>query len=383
MDKINLIERKLFFTTANAHFKVGCPVLALEVLSKIPKVRKKSTVATESSSSPVQAAVSDSKALRDGAGRSDIDWSKPISTPFALENTVESSSQFDWSQPAVKFDDEPLTLDWGDDKNGSDEEDKDVGIMMKDSKSDSKNGDDDERTSETPHEETPDAGDTEVDVIAEQLKFRACLKILMTELRTLATGYEVDGGKLRFQLYNWLEKEIAAMHEICNHDAGGKDYCKTYTKVNGDLLEHDEIMDKPDIGSYERHQIERRRLQAKREHAERRKWWLQKNQALLRVFLSYCSLHGAQGGGLASVRMELKFLLQESQQVKQIQIISVDKYKQLWTVNFVECLCLCLNRCILCSTSLMVKMVQCSYYLTAVLPHPDCLSLHLLYDIED
>lgn len=331
VDKINLIERKLFFTTANAHFKVGCPVLALEVLSKIPKIRKKSTVAGEkdSSSPSIQADVSDSKALQDGAGSGDIDWSKPISASFALESTVESSAQFDWSQPAVKFDDEPLTLDWGEDKNESDEEDKDVGIMMK--KSDSKS--EDERTSDTsmaqtPHGEVSEAGDTEVDVIAEQLKFRACLKILMTELRTLATGYEVDGGKLRFQLYNWLEKEIAAMHEICNHDAGDKDYCKTYTKVNGDLLDPEEIMDKPDIGSYERHQIERRRLQAKREHAERRKWWLQKNQALLRVFLSYCSLHGAQGGGLASVRMELKFLLQESQQVKQVQLISVDEREQ-------------------------------------------------------
>lgn len=60
-------------------------------------------------------------------------------------------------------------------------------------------------------------GESEVDVIAEQLKFRACLKILMTELRTLATGFEVDGGKLRFQLYSWLEKEIAAMHKICNY----------------------------------------------------------------------------------------------------------------------------------------------------------------------
>lgn len=63
-------------------------------------------------------------------------------------------------------------------------------------------------------------GESEVDVIAEQLKFRACLKILMTELRTLATGFEVDGGKLRFQLYSWLEKEIAAMHTICNYKAG-------------------------------------------------------------------------------------------------------------------------------------------------------------------
>uniref|UniRef100_A0A8C3SKA2 Dmx like 2 n=1 Tax=Chelydra serpentina TaxID=8475 RepID=A0A8C3SKA2_CHESE len=311
VDKINLIERKLFFTTANAHFKVGCPVLALEVLSKIPKISKKSK----------------SNTVSDGAESSNIDWSKPFSASSALESSTGSSAQFDWSQPAVKFDEESLTLDWGEDKDGSEEEKDDVGLTMKGSKLDSKNGKLDEKSAhtnvlQTPQGEDSDAGDTEVDVIAEQLKFRACLKILMTELRTLATGYEVDGGKLRFQLYNWLEKEIAAMHEICNHEAGGKDYCETYTKVDGDLLDHEEIVDKPDIGSYERHQIERRRLQAKREHAERRKWWLQKNQALLRVFLSYCSLHGAQGGGLASVRMELKFLLQESQQettVKQLQ----------------------------------------------------------------
>uniref|UniRef100_A0A8C3F913 Dmx like 2 n=1 Tax=Chrysemys picta bellii TaxID=8478 RepID=A0A8C3F913_CHRPI len=332
VDKINLIERKLFFTTANAHFKVGCPVLALEVLSKIPKISKKSSISTKkdqssSSTTSKTGVILESNTVSDGAESSNIDWSKPFSASSALESSTGSSAQFDWSQPAVKFDEESLTLDWGEDKDGSEEEKDDVGLTMKGSKLDSKNGKLDEKSAhidvlQTPPGEDSDGGDAEVDVIAEQLKFRACLKILMTELRTLATGYEVDGGKLRFQLYNWLEKEIAAMHEICNHEAGGKDYCETYTKVDGDLLDHEEIVDKPDIGSYERHQIERRRLQAKREHAERRKWWLQKNQALLRVFLSYCSLHGAQGGGLASVRMELKFLLQESQQettVKQLQ----------------------------------------------------------------
>ncbi|XP_034639200.1 dmX-like protein 2 isoform X1 [Trachemys scripta elegans] len=332
VDKINLIERKLFFTTANAHFKVGCPVLALEVLSKIPKISKKSNISTKkdqssSSTTSKTGVILESNTVSDGAESSNIDWSKPFSASSALESSTDSSAQFDWSQPAVKFDEESLTLDWGEDKDGSEEEKDDVGLTMKGSKLDSKNGKLDEKSAhidvlQTPPREDSDGGDTEVDVIAEQLKFRACLKILMTELRTLATGYEVDGGKLRFQLYNWLEKEIAAMHEICNHEAGGKDYCETYTKVDGDLPDHEEIVDKPDIGSYERHQIERRRLQAKREHAERRKWWLQKNQALLRVFLSYCSLHGAQGGGLASVRMELKFLLQESQQettVKQLQ----------------------------------------------------------------
>uniref|UniRef100_A0A2K5F8C5 Dmx like 2 n=1 Tax=Aotus nancymaae TaxID=37293 RepID=A0A2K5F8C5_AOTNA len=322
VDKINLIERKLFFTTANAHFKVGCPVLALEVLSKIPKVSKTSALSAKKDqpdfvSHKVDDVLSQSKALSDGNGSSGIDWSSV------------TSAQYDWSQPMVKVDEEPLNLDWGEDHDSAlDEEEDAVGLVMKSTDTREKDQQADQKASDpnrllTPQEEDSPEGDTEVDVIAEQLKFRACLKILMTELRTLATGYEVDGGKLRFQLYNWLEKEIAALHEICNHESVIKEYSsKTYSKVESDLLDQEEMVDKPDIGSYERHQIERRRLQAKREHAERRKLWLQKNQDLLRVFLSYCSLHGAQGGGLASVRMELKFLLQESQQettVKQLQ----------------------------------------------------------------
>uniref|UniRef100_A0A673U0U4 Dmx like 2 n=1 Tax=Suricata suricatta TaxID=37032 RepID=A0A673U0U4_SURSU len=322
VDKINLIERKLFFTTANAHFKVGCPVLALEVLSKIPKVTKISALPSEKGqpdyiSKKTDDEPSESKTLSDDNRSSSIDWSNV------------TSSQFDWSQPIVKVEEEPLNLDWGEEHDSALEEEEEdaVGLVMK--STDARETDSqDQKASDpnrllTPQEEDCIESDTEVDVIAEQLKFRACLKILMTELRTLATGYEVDGGKLRFQLYNWLEKEIAALHEICNHESVIKEYAsKMYSKVESDLLDQEEMMDKPDIGSYERHQIERRRLQAKREHAERRKLWLQKNQDLLRVFLSYCSLHGAQGGGLASVRMELKFLLQESQQettVKQLQ----------------------------------------------------------------
>ncbi|KAF6129737.1 Dmx like 2 [Phyllostomus discolor] len=323
VDKINLIERKLFFTTANAHFKVGCPVLALEVLSKIPKVTKSSALSArkdqpEFISKKMGDVHSESKTLSDDRGSSGID----------LSNV--SSLQFDWSQPVVKVDEEPLSLDWDEDHDSAlEEEEEDTdGLVMKSTGAKDKDRQEDQKTSDhsmllTPQEDSCLDGNTEVDVIAEQLKFRACLKILMTELRTLATGYEVDGGKLRFQLYNWLEKEIAALHEICNHETVIKEYVsRTYPKVESDLLDQEEMVDKPDIDSYERHQIERRRLQAKREHAERRKMWLQKNQDLLRVFLSYCSLHGAQGGGLASVRMELKFLLQESQQettVKQLQ----------------------------------------------------------------
>lgn len=47
-----------------------------------------------------------------------------------------------------------------------------------------------------------------LDIMAQQLKFVACLKILMGEMATLATGFEVDGGQLRLQLYLWLDREL-------------------------------------------------------------------------------------------------------------------------------------------------------------------------------
>lgn len=219
-----------------------------------------------------------------------------------------------------KGEEDELKLDWGEDKDEEEDEDDDGGLAMK------KPEEDKTANSGGPKLQREDSqGESEVDVIAEQLKFRACLKILMTELRTLATGFEVDGGKLRFQLYHWLEKEIAAMHEICNYKVEGKEEeteSERWGERAGSIEISDDVFERTDAGAYERHQMERKRLQAKQQHSERRKAWLRKNQALLRVFLSYCSLHGAKGGGVTSVRMELLFLLQESQQettVKQLQ----------------------------------------------------------------
>lgn len=63
----------------------------------------------------------------------------------------------------------------------------------------------------------------ELDIMAQQLKFVACLKILMEELSTLATGYEVDGGELRYHLYLWLEREVDALRYLCNYSVGDMD----------------------------------------------------------------------------------------------------------------------------------------------------------------
>lgn len=318
-DEINLIERKLFFTTANAHFKVGCPVLALEVLSKIPKVCKKS-VSSPLSKASSKANLNTSQPLENGT-HGGLDWSSPA-VPTQAWGGNDSAGGLDWSQPVKVVEEDELKLDWGDDKDEDDDDDD--GLTMKkpelETKAEEGSG---KGCSKLQREDSQ--GESEVDVIAEQLKFRACLKILMTELRTLATGFEVDGGKLRFQLYNWLEKEIAAMHKICNYKVEGKEE-ESEVERWGDRSTSvdisDDALERTDAGAYERHQMERRRLQAKQQHSERRKAWLRKNQALLRVFLSYCSLHGAKGGGVTSVRMELLFLLQESQQettVKQLQ----------------------------------------------------------------
>uniref|UniRef100_A0A3B5MLN5 Dmx-like 2 n=1 Tax=Xiphophorus couchianus TaxID=32473 RepID=A0A3B5MLN5_9TELE len=307
-DEINLIERKLFFTTANAHFKVGCPVLALEVLSKIPKVSRKSG-SSSPSKAPSKANVNASQPLENGT-QGGLDRGSSAA-PAPAWGANDSVGGLDWSQPVVKVKEDELQLDWGDDKEDDEDEDED-GLTMKKPEIEDKGSKND---GPKLHREDSQ-GESEVDVIAEQLKFRACLKILMTELRTLATGFEVDGGKLRFQLYSWLEKEIAAMHKICNYKVNVERDRTASVDISDEALENMEA------GAYERHQMERRRLQAKQQHSERRKAWLRKNQALLRVFLSYCSLHGAKGGGVTSVRMELLFLLQESQQettVKQLQ----------------------------------------------------------------
>ncbi|XP_044049650.1 dmX-like protein 2 isoform X6 [Siniperca chuatsi] len=318
-DEINLIERKLFFTTANAHFKVGCPVLALEVLSKIPKVTRKSGSSPLSKASS-KANLNSSQPLENGT-QGGVDWGSPAAPAHAWEGN-DSVSGLDWSQPMVKVEDDGLKLDWEDDKEDDDEDDD--GLTMKKPEAETKADGGSESGGSKLQKENSQC-ESEVDVIAEQLKFRACLKILMTELRTLATGFEVDGGKLRFQLYSWLEKEIAAMHTICNYKVEGKDEdseVERWGERTASVDISDETLEHTEAGAYERHQMERRRLQAKQHHSERRKAWLRKNQALLRVFLSYCSLHGAKGGGVTSVRMELLFLLQESQQettVKQLQ----------------------------------------------------------------
>ncbi|KAM4868092.1 LOW QUALITY PROTEIN: dmX-like protein 1 [Urocitellus parryii] len=306
---INLSERRLFFTTASAHLNAGCPMLALEVLSKMPKVIKKtkplcrasSFLDTSKDSSPLKLNTKEDKS-------SAVDWSQSLMNGF--ESSSEGSSEkqsnstlsFDWSQPSVMFQDDSLELKW-------DSENDDLPISLKELKPLQRKIDKklDELSNYTESFSTLDENDVlnpSEDIIAVQLKFRACLKILTVELRTLSTGYEIDGGKLRYQLYHWLEKEVIALQRTCDFCSDAKELQSAFDN-NGDEFGLNE--DSDDL----HHQIKVKQL---RENFQEKRQWLLKYQSLLRMFLSYCILHGSHGGGLASVRMELILLLQESQQ---------------------------------------------------------------------
>ncbi|XP_078694772.1 dmX-like protein 2 isoform X2 [Branchiostoma floridae x Branchiostoma belcheri] len=349
-DKITPIERRLYFTTAHAHFTAGCPMLALEVLSKLPQVTEKSPD-NSCNSTVVVNTPEDEEMISKGVititqpsadksrvdSVSSLDWSKPVVSSTPGPPTLDWSQpavSMDWSQPVSTLNNgDKLELDWGnDDDEVEDEDEEDMKPMT--------TGDPNKLAVPAINKQALLASPMEteidrcrkVDIMAQQLKFIACLKILMQELRTLATGYEVDGGQLRYHLYMWLEREIDALRKLCNYRYGGlADDLDDLEDLKDSRRPSDSQYSGQDSGDEDTkkrtlHEIllaEKMDFEAKRQRSARRKHWLKRNHELLRTFLSYCSLHGAGGGGLASVRMELILLLQECQQEKtQQQLLS-------------------------------------------------------------
>ena len=131
----------------------------------------------------------------------------------------------------------------------------------------------------------------------------------------------------RYYLYIWLDKEVEALRNLCGYrssyvpsDSGdGTDSDGEHPVEK--MAEHYLINNNNnhENSSSHLHELilaEKLDLEAKMLRLGRRKRWLTSHAPFLRTLLSYCSLHGADGGGLASVRMELILLLQELQQEK-------------------------------------------------------------------
>lgn len=220
-DSISLEERRLFFTAAYAHLQAGCPMLALEVLSKMPKVCKHSILPSHNN-----AGISSNLSIGSRKQQmSDSDWSHSALNGYESDSHSISNSRsdsvlsFDWSQPSLTLPDESLELKWDSDKD-DDEEDNQEAEDESENNQSRRNAESSETFQETHDsmstvlamgediENSDDFISPSNDILAAQLKFTACLKIMTNELRTLSTGYELEGGKLRCQLYQWLEREV-------------------------------------------------------------------------------------------------------------------------------------------------------------------------------
>lgn len=213
-DSITPLERQLYFTTAHGHFKSGCPALALEVLSKLPTKVIDQDLSDMSSTTSEQ----------------NIQIETGTLTSFNLNGNAkeETADAFDWGSSALSMSmpvEEELKLDFGnddDDDEGVSEEEENGGLNFK---FDKPADNDDKKLNQND-------GSDPLDIMAQQLKFVACLKILMEELSTLATGFEVDGGQLRYQLYVWLEKEVEALKYFCNYRNGETTVTKAIEEIN-------------------------------------------------------------------------------------------------------------------------------------------------------
>ncbi|PVD19781.1 hypothetical protein C0Q70_20272 [Pomacea canaliculata] len=342
IDRVTPTERRLFFATAHTHFKNGCPFLALEVLSKLPPVveadiEKEQEIATQRRMSLVQGSISTGTLQEDVIEESDESSlvSKPsdngMSGPFINGDADQSNK--------IKLD---LTLSSHSDEE-EEEEDADILAGKHPVKIELTEAVDDYEHDDN-NTEDAESSDQKIDIMAQQFKFIACLKVMMEELSTLATGFEVDGGQLRYQLYVWLEKEVEVLKVLCNYGQTKK-WCQAFLTVRslkGLNFYLDTSQDSDDfetLGGRQRnlsfrsdtsraslHEVilaDKQDLESKERRLAKRKSWLKQNQHLLRTLISYSILQGSSGGGLASVRMELLLLLQELQQERpQQQLLS-------------------------------------------------------------
>lgn len=167
------VERRLHFIAGYYHLVNGCPLLSLDILSKLPKYLATNNEDTSSSN---------------------FEEEKKLDFVDNVPKKIEKAADFDWSAPTYnRFnDDEELDLKLDSDEDDEEEIKEVVKVEEK------KNMTDDDKINKAPAlvDQKDDTGGI-VDTFAQQIKFISCLKILIEEMSTLSTGFEVVGGQLR------------------------------------------------------------------------------------------------------------------------------------------------------------------------------------------
>ncbi|VDK43174.1 unnamed protein product [Anisakis simplex] len=269
-------ERRLYFRTASAHMANGCPMLALDVLMRLPRfinmvVPGTGALSTLASRNTQQRVDGNTTTMNKGGGET-----------------------MDWSAPTNVIDSDELKLDWSSDEENADQEggaDKAVeshGAQPNGTVYD--NAADGLKRKEGELEED-DGG--MIDIVAQHLKFVASIRIMTEEMSTLASGFEVDGGQLRFQLFKWLEKEVEVLKEVCDYQNNVDE--TAYAALTEEPDDADDLVQQseqikvgerfssttPIVPLHEALRNDRLDLAIRIRSAIRRRYWLQSNQKLL------------------------------------------------------------------------------------------------------
>ncbi|GMT36366.1 hypothetical protein PFISCL1PPCAC_27663 [Pristionchus fissidentatus] len=286
-------ERRLYFRTAGQHMALGCPMLALDVLSRLPK--------------EIAMLGEGSESLRDILVN-EVEEYNMTPMPLSAKNSVAPSAtpkkeeNVDWSAPTNVMEKDDLDLGWSESDEDEEEEEEPK-------KKEEKTEEQKENGVHTAGSLPPPASSSGiVDIIAQHMKFVASLRILTEELSTLASGFEVDGGQLRYQLFHWLEKEVEVLKRLCDY--------RTSEPEEHHVEEPDEEHLEDGFSPSALHEViskDRALMAARYKIAMHRRKWLVSNQKLLRSFTSFCALHSAQNHRLTSALMELLLLLLELQ----------------------------------------------------------------------
>lgn len=320
--EITPVERRLHFISAYHHLINGCPLLTLDVLSRLPKFIVKNTKKAEDK---VEDKV-EPKVEAQENNTNAFDWTS--GNAFDLKKKAEKSDQVDWSAPSFnnRFQDDELELDL---KMSDSEEEKE-----EKEEEEVKEREEPEKAAESEEESNMNKS---VDKFAQQIKFISCLKILIEEMSNLATGFEVTGGQLRYYMYYWLERETQLLRELGDYKGTSEtselmsleeeqvndDSSLLYLQNNQQKMSKQDILASSSSSSstcsatttsnllHEQVLNDQKIFHEKIKRLNKRKAWLRSNELLLRTFLSYCSLHSASAQGLTSVKMELVLLMQE------------------------------------------------------------------------
>ena len=167
---------------------------------------------------------------------SSTDWSQPVSTALIGSDKVnsiespqsgfgknlvsnETSSSFDWSTPVSAV----LGGTGLQDTSSKTEQDglssaKESSMALSKEKNDGgENNHEDSSVFNSSSSETQ-----KNDAIAQRLKFRACLKLVVEELCTLPHHCEIHNKDLRSTFTAWLKKEFDLIHRICDFKQDGR-----------------------------------------------------------------------------------------------------------------------------------------------------------------